>query len=588
MGRVAPKPRHRSWLFRIRRSYRRKYILLALVIVLILRTIFYAFRPTHSKIQFQFSVPHSAQHSTSPDLNLARAEAVRAEFKWAVKRYKDMAWGKDEVLPVTGGFQTTRNGFAATLIDSLTTAMVMNLTTEVVQALDYIVNTLDFDKHDRTLVDPFETTIRYLGSLVSAVDILDAGSLVGPIPRQSQYRDDILHKAIKLAEKLAPAFDSPLGIPWPRVNFTAHLGSHEPDSHGDVHVSRDISFAVTPARAGSNWLEYYRLTQHSMDPVYVHNATRAWASLVWNRNEETFDGLIDSPMDSFSGYSLGHTVSLGAGHDSYYEYLIKAAILAPRDKHASRYRKRWEQAMTSTMERLAFKGTPPDSYRSDGKRSDSGYLFIAQYFDGTYMNEMGHLTCYIAGNLILGGRYLQRNDLVAFGLEVLETCHATYVTATGLGPESFVWEPPRRGPASGQQVLDGGYEQVRWAISTPGPHEHEQVHKLGFWVSDARYFLRPEVIEGYFYAYRVTGDPKYQDWAWSAFEGLRKFSKAKYGYGEIQDVTLPDGGGATVDSSESFFLAETLKYLFLIFDDPERLSLDEWVLSTEAHPFRIE
>ncbi|KAJ8099467.1 glycoside hydrolase [Lipomyces tetrasporus] len=585
MAHVAPKPRSWPWLFRIRGSYRRKYILLALIIVILLRVLINSFKSAHNKIQFQFST-HSVLHTPDPDLNIARAEAVRAEFKWAVGKYKDAAWGKDEVLPVSGGFQTTRNGFAATLIDSLTTAMVMNLTTEVVQALDYVVNTLDFDKDDGTLVDPFETTIRYLGSLVSAVDILDAGTLVGPIPRQSRYRESVLQKAIKLAEKLAPAFDSPLGIPWPRVNFTAHLGVHEPDSLGDIHLSRDISPAVSPARAGSNWLEYYRLSQQAMDPVYTHNATRGWASLVWNRNEETFDGLVDSPMDSFSGFSLGHTVSLGAGHDSYYEYLIKAAQLAPRDKHASTYRKRWEQAMTSTMERLAFRGTPPDSYRADGKRSDSGYLFITQYFDGTYMNEMGHLTCYVAGNLILGGRYLERNDLVAFGLEVLETCHATYVTATGLGPESFVWEPPRRDPSD--QVLDGGYEQVRWAISAPGPHEHEQVRKLGFWVSDARYFLRPEVIEGYFYAYRITGDPKYQDWAWTAFEGLRKFCKAQYGYGEIQDVTLPDGGGPTVDSSESFFLAETLKYLFLIFDDPDRLSLDEWVLSTEAHPFRIE
>ncbi|KAK9485633.1 glycoside hydrolase [Lipomyces starkeyi] len=585
MVRVAPKPRSTPSLFRIRGSYRRKYILLALIIIILLRALVYNFRPTHNKIQFQFST-HRVLYSTNSDLNIARAEAVRAEFKWAVKRYKDVAWGKDEVLPVSGGFQTTRNGFAATLIDSLTTAMVMNLTTEVVLALDYIVSTLDFEKDDGTLVDPFETTIRYLGSLVSAVDILDAGTLLGPIPRQSRYRENILQKAIKLADKLAPAFDSPLGIPWPRVNFTSHLGVHEPDSLGELHLSRDISPAVTPARVGSNWLEYYRLSQQAMDPVYSHNATRAWASLVWNRNEETFDGLIDSPMDSFSGFSLGHTVALGAGHDSYYEYLIKAAQLAPRDKHASRYSKRWEQAMTSTMERLAFRGTPPDSYRADGRRSDDGYLFIAQYFDGTYLNEMGHLTCYIAGNLILGGKYLLRNDLLEFGLEVLETCHATYVTTTGLGPESFVWEPPRRDPRD--QLLDGGYEQVRWAISAPGPHEHEQVRKLGFWVSDARYFLRPEVIEGYFYAYRITGDPKYQDWAWSAFEGLRKFCKAQYGYGEIQDVTLPDGGGTTVDSSESFFLAETMKYLFLIFDDPDRLSLDEWVLSTEAHPFRIE
>jgi len=49
---------------------------------------------------------------------------------------------------------------------------------------------------------------------------------------------------------------------------------------------------------------------------------------------------------------------------------------------------------------------------------------------------------------------------------------------------------------------------------------------------------------------------------------------------------LTPGGWYQNDEQESFWLAETLKYLYLIFDDPERLSLDEWVFNTEAHPLR--
>ncbi|KAK9469306.1 glycoside hydrolase [Lipomyces arxii] len=582
MAKYAPfKPRRPLFgLARFRGSYRRKYLIIAVVVFFVIRSLNNSFASNSSTIQFQFQTRPSKLLHHDNTLNSKRAEAVRQEFQWAFKKYRQVAWGKDEVLPVSGGFKTTLNGFAATLVDSLTTAMVMNLTEESTLALDYVITNLNFNKHDSTLVDPFETTIRYLGSLVSLVDILDSGKLVGPLPNQGRYRNGALRKAQDLAEKLGPAYDSPTGLPWPRVNFTSNLGVHEVDD-----LSREISPTVVPARAGSNWLENFVLSDLSQDSVYASNATRAWSSLVWNRNEETFDGLIDSPMDSFSGFSLGKTVSLGAGHDSYYEYLIKAAILAPHDKHASVYARRWDQAMTSTLSGLAFRGTKPDAYSLEGQRTDSGYLFVAQYYDGTYMNEMGHLTCYLAGNLILGGKYLSRPDLIEFGLELLETCHATYANPTGLGPESFVWEPPPK--EVDDSGVEGGYEEVRWSIGVPGPHERDQLRKSGFWISDARYFLRPEVIESYFYAYRVTGNPKYQEWAWSAFEGLQKFCKGPYGFGEIQDVSLPDGGGGPVDSSQSYFMAETMKYLYLIFDDPDRLSLDEWVLSTEAHPFRI-
>jgi mannosyl-oligosaccharide alpha-1,2-mannosidase len=41
-----------------------------------------------------------------------------------------------------------------------------------------------------------------------------------------------------------------------------------------------------------------------------------------------------------------------------------------------------------------------------------------------------------------------------------------------------------------------------------------------------------------------------------------------------------------VDKMESFWLAETLKYFYLIFAEPGVVSLDDYVLNTEAHPFR--
>ncbi|KAK9448225.1 glycoside hydrolase [Limtongia smithiae] len=520
------------------------------------------------RVQFPFAETHY-EHESNIHNASKRAAAVRTEFEYAYAGYKAVAWGNDEVSPVTGTPHTSRNGFAETLIDGLTTALVMNITGAGVAALDYVANNLDFSSSAMNgIVDPFETTIRVLGALVSAADILVTNDIFGPVPRQSEYRAACILRAKQLAKRLAPAYDSPLGMPWPRVDFSKNLGVHELD------WGRDTPFSATPASVGTSWLEYHALSRLTKDKRYLRTATRAWAPLVHAQARyETILGHMDSPFDGFTGKPTGHSTGLGAGYDSYYEYLIKAAILAPRDSEAAVYAAKWTQAMESAFKSLAYAGEPSDDART-------GLLFIASRSGDMYINEMNHLVCFLAGNLMLGGTYLDRTDLVRFGGAVLETCRAMYAsTATRLGPESVVWEshPFSHAP------------DVKFTITTGDEawHEQEQLHKLGFWISDARYLLRPEVVESYFYAFRITGDERYRDWAWEAFCALRKYSKTTYGYGEIEDVSLPNAGGPPRDRCESYFMAETLKYLYLIFDDPDRLSLDRWVFSTEGHPIRI-
>ncbi len=41
------------------------------------------------------------------------------------------------------------------------------------------------------------------------------------------------------------------------------------------------------------------------------------------------------------------------------------------------------------------------------------------------------------------------------------------------------------------------------------------------------------------------------------------------------------------DVQQSFFLAETLKYLYLLFSDDSLIPLDKWVFNTEAHPLPV-
>src|SRR5437899_3027651 len=80
-----------------------------------------------------------------------------------------------------------------------------------------------------------------------------------------------------------------------------------------------------------------------------------------------------------------------------------------------------------------------------------------------------------------------------------------------------------------------------------------------------------ETVESYFYAYRITGNKIYQERAWEAFEHITAATISRYGYSAINDVMRL--GGSKRNNQESFWLAETLKYLFLIFDDPARISL---------------
>jgi mannosyl-oligosaccharide alpha-1,2-mannosidase len=92
-------------------------------------------------------------------------------------------------------------------------------------------------------------------------------------------------------------------------------------------------------------------------------------------------------------------------------------------------------------------------------------------------------------------------------------------------------------------------------------------------------------MESIFYAYRTTGDTIWQDRAWEAFQHITTVTQAPLGYSSVADV-MKDNGGEQLNEQQSFWLAETLKYLYLIFDDPSIISLDEWVFNTECHPLR--
>lgn len=105
-------------------------------------------------------------------------------------------------------------------------------------------------------------------------------------------------------------------------------------------------------------------------------------------------------------------------------------------------------------------------------------------------------------------------------------------------------------------------------------------------IIDSSYQLRPEAIESVFVMYRLTGDPSWQDKGWRMFEAIVNHTTTDIANARIQNVMDPNPEAE--DSMESFWLAETLKYFYLLFSEPDLVSLDHFVLNTEAHPLKWE
>jgi len=84
--------------------------------------------------------------------------------------------------------------------------------------------------------------------------------------------------------------------------------------------------------------------------------------------------------------------------------------------------------------------------------------------------------------------------------------------------------------------------------------------------------------------YRITGDTTWQDKGWTMFEHIINATRTNYGHSAISGLSR--GEPTQKDEMESFWLAETLKYFYLLYSTPDKISLDEWVFNTEAHPFK--
>src|SRR5690606_35213352 len=101
--------------------------------------------------------------------------------------------------------------------------------------------------------------------------------------------------------------------------------------------------------------------------------------------------------------------------------------------------------------------------------------------------------------------------------------------------------------------------------------EPEELNFKTFEVTSPYYILRPENIESAFYLYRKTKNPKYLEMGITFFESIKKYCRIDEGYASLKNVMSKE----IMDSMESFYLAETLKYLYLIFAPEETLDLNK-------------
>ena len=96
------------------------------------------------------------------------------------------------------------------------------------------------------------------------------------------------------------------------------------------------------------------------------------------------------------------------------------------------------------------------------------------------------------------------------------------------------------------------------------------------------YHLRPEIIESTYYLHHFTHDPQYRKMGAKMFDDFVRYCRTDAGYAALNDVETKEKR----DEMESFVFAETFKYFYLLFAEPEPLNFDEVVFNTEAHPIR--
>ncbi|KAL7746689.1 hypothetical protein RI367_007968 [Sorochytrium milnesiophthora] len=333
-----------------------------------------------------------------------------------------------------------------------------------------------------------------------------------------------LTKAVEMADALLPAFTkAPAGIPYSEVNFkTGAVGGYDNNLSG----------------AGSYLIEFGYLSKVTGDSKYLKTAEAAMRAIT-SRRPANMPYPVKFVTATGTVISDRLYITVGATADSFYEYLLKASLLLGDNAAVTHYRAQYDEAIDMLLSYVVV--------------NDNGRVNLAEgNIDKPMSNFVQHLACFAGGMLMLGavtGESADRNQIFQIGLDYTETCYGLYKA---------------------------------WADKGLPPDEAD-LPNYTIRTTESTYNLRPEVAESIFYAWRFTHDPKYREWAMNIAKAINSTARVETGgFAALSSVTAK----TKADRQESYFLSETLKYLYLTFTDDDTMPLDKWVFNTEAHPVR--
>jgi len=446
--------------------------------------------------------------TATPSFSQNRAnlqKQVRAEFLHAWNGYKKYAWNHDDLKPLT---RTYHDWYAEPLlmtpVDALDTMIIMGLKDEADKTREHIAKNLSFDKDID--VQNFEITIRLLGGLLSSYQMTGDKRL--------------LNLAEDLGNRLLPVFESPTGLPYRYVNLKT----------GKVRGN-----VTNPAEAGTLLIEFGTLAKLTNRPVFFEKAKRALVEIYKRRSSI---GLVGTWINVETGQWTNTDSHISGAIDSYYEYLLKCAILF-NDQDC---RRMWNDSIAAINQYLRdeTKGrVKPELWyghadMNSGKRTDTTY---------------GALDAFFPAVLAMSGD-LNRASLLQ------ESSYKMWMKQ-GIEPE--------------------------------------EIDYLTMEIKSAGYPLRPEIVESTYYLYHYAGtrasraqstsdlDAKhYQEMAAMMWKDFVTHCRTDEGYAALKSVVTKEKS----DSMQSFLFAETFKYFYLLFAPPRTLDFDKVIFNTEAHPIR--
>ncbi|ORX71112.1 glycoside hydrolase [Linderina pennispora] len=294
----------------------------------------------------------------------------------------------------------------------------------------------------------------------------------------------------------------------------------------DVNRGTAVSSShVCLAEAGTVQLEYWKLSELTGNDKY-HQAAQRVVDIL-DKADKPYPGLYPIWIEISSGKMTSGQITFGGQGDSWYEYMLKQYLYG-RQKH-EQYKRMYIESIDAMKEKMI---------RTSIYESNMVYLGDLDSTATKFNPKLQHLTM---------------------------CCSVTRATRV--------------------------YRQTRTRTTLKLRTCQQQVgsrNAMGFTLATIRsYILRPETVESLMVLYRTTGDAKYKEWGWQIFQSIEAFTKTGTAYSAYKDVMSANASSQWSDSMESFFLAETLKYLYLLFSPVDYYSLDEYVFNTEAHPFKI-